>query len=226
MPFAMKPPPTAVMIHGAGGGGWEYDKWRPVFERAGWKVVARDLMPASGGLAKTTLDDYVRQVESWCPKTGEFVLIGASMGGRIALEVATHLKPKGIVLVNSVPPEGMSGRTYPMVVKWANGPLKDTQDSMPDSDRQTILWAWPKWRNESGAVLKAISVGGKISRPSCPMIVVIGESDLDIPPAKSFAVARRFHAKVLKYKGMSHVGPLLSRRAGEVAQDVVKALDR
>ncbi|HWA83232.1 MAG TPA: alpha/beta fold hydrolase, partial [Fimbriimonadaceae bacterium] len=72
--------PVAVMVHGAGGGGWEYRFWQPVFEKAGYRVVARDLVPAKGGLEKTTFDDYVDQI---CRAGGEHpaVLIGASMGG-------------------------------------------------------------------------------------------------------------------------------------------------
>ena len=31
--------PLAVMVHGAGGGGWEYFLWEPVFERAGYEVI-------------------------------------------------------------------------------------------------------------------------------------------------------------------------------------------
>ena len=57
--------PVAVMVHGAGGGGCEYDLWRPIFEKAGYKVIAKDLVPALGGLAKTTFADYVDQVRSW-----------------------------------------------------------------------------------------------------------------------------------------------------------------
>ena len=218
-------PPTVVMIHGAGGGGWEYDKWRPVFERRGWKVVNRDLVPVHGDYARTTLADYVSQVVGWCPAGRPVILIGASMGGRLALEAAPRVHPLAIVLVDSVPPEGHNPRKFPPVVKWAKGPLKDTIDSMPDSDEATIKWAWKKWRDESGQVMASLSRGGKVQTPKCPVIVVIGEKDTDVPPALSRAVARRFHAQVLTYPGMSHVGPLLSRSAARVAADVVKKLE-
>src|SRR5579862_8363577 len=77
--------PVAVMIHGAGGGGWEYKFWKPVFEKAGYRVVTPDLMPAQGGLAKTTFQDYVDQIVA---AGGEHpsVLIGASMGGVLVLK--------------------------------------------------------------------------------------------------------------------------------------------
>src|ERR1044072_9773573 len=53
--------PVAVMVHGAGGGGWEYKFWKPVFEAAGYRVVAPDLIPLKGGHVKTTVDDYLKK---------------------------------------------------------------------------------------------------------------------------------------------------------------------
>ena len=56
---------AALLVHGAGGGGWEYDLWREAFERRGWRVVARDLEPGASGLAATSADDYVGQLAQW-----------------------------------------------------------------------------------------------------------------------------------------------------------------
>lgn len=222
---ALAPKPVAIMIHGAGGGGWEYDKWRPVFTRAGYEVVAKDLVPVKGGYAETRLGDYVRQVVSWCPKDRPVVLIGASMGGMLAQLASSHVKTKAVVLVNSTSPLRKRKRNLPPVVKWANGPLKDTRDSMPDSDEKTILWAWKKWRDESGAVMKALAAGPQVPAFRAPVLVVIGQKDTDIPPAESRRLAAHYRADVLEYQGMSHVGPLLSTRAEEVAQSVVTWID-
>jgi pimeloyl-ACP methyl ester carboxylesterase len=214
-------PPTVVLVHGAGGGGWEWDKWRTPFERGGWRVVAPDLQPTEAGLEGTTFRDYVRQVERWAPKEGDVVLVGASMGGILALKAAEKIRPKAIVLVNAVPPDQSSGKSYPAVVRWANGPLKDSEDSMPDSDPETIRFAWKRWRDESGPVLNEIVRGVAVERPLCPVLVVIGDRDLDIPPASQRQAAERFGADVIEYRGMSHVGPLLGVRAPEVAATVL-----
>lgn len=219
--LAFAPKPVAVMIHGAGGGGWEYDKWRPVFTRAGYEVVAKDLVPVKGGYEKTRLEDYVKQVVAWCPKDRPVVLIGASMGGMLAQLAASRVKTKAVVLVNSTSPESKGKRTLPPVVRWANGPLKDTRDSMPDSDEKTILWAWKKWRDESGAVMEALSAGPQVPPFKAPVLVVIGQNDTDIPPEKSRRLAARYKADLHEYQSMSHVGPLLSTRAEEVAGSVV-----
>ena len=60
-------------------------------------------------------------------------------------------------------------------------------------------------------------------KPACPTLVVIGSKDADIRPSTSLALAEWASADVLLYAGMSHVGPLLSRRAPEVAAEATTA---
>lgn len=215
-------PQTIVMIHGAGGGGWEYDLWRPIFTAAGYRMIANDLQPVAAGLAATTFDDYLAQVISWIPAEEPIILAGASMGGILALQVAQALTPVALILVNSVPPAGVgvpqASQPRPPIVRWANGPLAETRAALFDSDEATIQWAWPRWRDESGAVLNQIAAGIPTQPPACPTLVILGERDTDIPYQTGLALAAWAGADLLLYHGMSHVGPLLSRRAQEVAQ--------
>ena len=53
---------AALLVHGAGGGGWEWNVWRGVFEAAGIAVAAPDLQPVAAGLATTGFDDYLREL--------------------------------------------------------------------------------------------------------------------------------------------------------------------
>ncbi len=223
---APKAPPLAVMIHGAGGGGWEWKFWQEEFEKAGWRVAAPDLMPAEAGLAATRFEDYLAQVESWSEGASEVVLIGASLGGILALKAAERLEPGAVVFVNGVPPKRIprkvTGQPIPEIIRWANGPLQDTIDAMPDSDEATIRWAHPQWRDESGAVVREVREGIEVGAlKNLPMLVVIGERDTDILPASNRAVAARYGADIHAYAGMSHVGPLLSTRAREVARQTL-----
>lgn len=195
-----------------------------MFEKAGYKVVAPDLVPTSKGLAKTTFDDYVNQVV----KSGgsrPHVLVGASMGGVLVLKAAEKLKPRTLVLVCSALPQGVGvtnvREPYPEIIKWANGPYADTVSSMPDSDEATWKFAHPRWRDESGAVLNAIAKGITVAKPTCPTLSVIPEADDTITPENQQALAKWADADTHRYKGMSHVGPLLSKRATEVAQAVL-----
>lgn len=227
---AAAPADVAVMIHGAGGGGWEYDRWRPLFARAGWQVVAPDLVPAKGGLEATTFDDYVQQVTEWVPqKHGRLVLVGASMGGILALKVAERIHADALVLVNSAPPQGIGkpreGNPYPAIVRWANGPIEDTRAALPDGDEATVRWAHPKWRDEAGAAMNTIHNGVPVRPSTVPTLVVLGAEDTDIPLESGLALARWAKADVQLYAGTSHIGPLYGRRAAEIATAVVRWLD-
>ena len=46
-----------LLVHGAGGGGWEWNLWRGVFEAADIAVVAPDLQLVAAGLAATGFGD-------------------------------------------------------------------------------------------------------------------------------------------------------------------------
>lgn len=211
------------MVHGAGGGGWEYRSWAPIFRKSGYVVVARDLVPAAGGLAKTTVDDYLRQIAAWVPKShGRLIFVGASMGGPLALASAVRLKADSLVLVNPVPEIGMKGRTSPAIVRWANGPYKDTVDSMPDSDEATRRFAWKRWRDESGTVLNRLRAGLRPPKYRGRVLMVISGKDTDIAPALSRRTAQRLGAKTILLPKTSHVGPLLGRNGPQVARRVLR----
>jgi pimeloyl-ACP methyl ester carboxylesterase len=221
--------PVAVMIHGAGGGGWEYTVWQKLFEEAGYEVLAFDLVPSEGGYQHTSYPDYVKQVESWVvPGTRPKVVIGASLGGILALSVERTLKPERLILINSALPKPFIEKQAlpppPEIIRWANGPIKDTEDSMPDSDRQTIEFAWKRWRDESGRVIYAIRRGISVPKPKAKTLVIISENDDTVPAAKSQQLAKWLKGDVHFYKGMSHVGPLLARGAPTVAKKALEWL--
>jgi len=216
--------PVAVMIHGAGGGGWEWKFWQEEFERAGWQVVAPDLMPAERGIAATTVEDYIEQVVQAASAAGErLVLIGASMGGILALKAAERMEARAVVLVNSVPPAGVEWsrgqqEEVPDVVEWSNSPLQETEDALWDSSQEVIEWAHERWRDESGAVLRALRDGVPAEKPSCPVLVIASDKDTDIPPEVSRRLAEMLSGDFVLYREMSHVGPLLGTRAHSVAR--------
>ncbi|KAJ1495188.1 Alpha/Beta hydrolase protein [Baffinella frigidus] len=227
---------TAVLVHGAGGGGWEYDLWRGPLAAAGWSVVALDLQPCAAGLAATTLDDYVQQVLGWVAAAApaaphrplRLVLVGASMGGAIVLKAAEALgldSYDAVVLVNAVVPEpyGMpaddpSAPAIEKVKRWAGGAKESTMAAMPDSTPAMQELAHRSWRDESGQALHSSQYGLRCARPPrARLLFVIGEDDTDVPAARQAAWAAGWGGEQLCIAGMGHVSPLLAASAADVA---------
>jgi len=212
--------PVAVCVHGAGGGGWEWAIWARVLSARGWRVVAPDLLPAADGLAATTFDDYRAQVLARCAQAAPLpVLVGASLGGLLALSIATAVDARALVLVNPLPPWGLPADVpTPDVVRWGSARcFAGTRRAMPDADDAARLYAFRGWRDESGSVLDEARRGFAVEAPICPILVIASDLDGDVPPAQSRRLAREFGADFDLVAGASHLGPLLGRSAADVA---------
>jgi pimeloyl-ACP methyl ester carboxylesterase len=215
----------ALLLHGAGGGGWEWNMWRGVFATARIGVSTPELQPAADGLAATTLDDYRRQAQaalSALPRPR--ALVGASLGGLLAAQCAEEAD--ALVLVNPLPPapwaHALPTREWPALVPWRrDARLASTRRALPDADDATALFAFARWRDESGAVLRAVHAGIDAARPSCPVLCVVSTADEDVPPATTRSLAADWGADLIEAASPSHVGPLLGRGAAALAEQVV-----
>lgn len=212
----------AVFVHGAGAGGWEWGAWSRVFEAAGLCVAAPDLRAGADGLEATSLADYSAQVAGWLgavPRTR--LLVGASLGGLLAAMNAGAAD--ALVLVNPMPPTGLpDAPRRPAIVPWRrDASLAGTRRALPDADDAAALFAFRRWRDESGAVLNQAQAGVAVPRPGVPVLVIASEHDEDVPPATSIALAHDWKATTWRLPG-SHAGPLLGRDGADVA---IRALD-
>jgi pimeloyl-ACP methyl ester carboxylesterase len=227
----MKMPPL-LLVHGAGGGAWEWAVWLRVLAAHATHAQALELQPAAAGLAATTLHDYVRQLHAAAAAPGPApVLVGASLGGLLVLMAATSIRPAAVVLVNPLPPAPWhaalpAAGPHPAIIPWARqASLASTRRALPDADEATCEWAWRRWRDESGAVLDAARAGVDVARPQCPMLVIAAEDDREVPPAVSVQVATGWSTDLLRLPRCSHVGPLLGRRATHCARMVQSWLE-
>lgn len=214
----------ALLLHGAGGGGWEWNLWRDVLAASGIEAVTPDLQPVAAGLAVTTFEDYVRQArDALRALPRPRALIGASLGGLLASACADDAD--ALVLVNPLPPQpwavSLPEREWPDIVRWhSDARLVSTRRALPDSDDATALFAFRHWRDESGAVLRTAHTGIDVKQPDCPVLCIVSESDEDVPPALTRELARQWNAELLQAPSPSHVGPLLGRGATAVAAQV------
>ena len=220
---------SILLVHGGGGGGWEWNVWRGVLEAARLQVQAPDLQASAQGLAATTFADYAAQVRAAVERLPRpRALAGASLGGLLAMACADAAD--ALVLVNPLPPSPwhaqLPGREWPDVVPWQrDARLTGTHRAMPDADEATALFAFRHWRDESGAVLRHAYAGDEIARPACPVLFVLSQVDDDVPPSIPSAMAAAWSSDVLQTVSPSHVGPLLDRHAAGIAAQAVEWLN-
>ncbi len=217
-----------VFVHGAGGGPWEWRFWREIFDRNDWRVSAVQLSPATFGLAETSFDTYLKQLVTLLEGSPARspVLIGASMGGLLALKAASSVRASALVLVNSVPPLGNPHWpprkvVFPDIITWGSRNTSDsTQRAMPDADDETVSWVSRQWRDESGLVMREMYAGLACDIPDAPCLVVLGGNDEEVPAEAGAALAQQLNADLLRFDGVSHIGALLGARAPLIAEMV------
>ncbi len=222
--------PRVVLIHGAGGGGWEWSIWTRVWAAAGWRDLrAIELQPAPAGLAATCFDHYLDQVCT-AAAGAPVVLAGASLGGLLALCAAPRVNCRALVLVNPLPPLEEAGAwaapTWPGdIVPWGReASLAGTRRAMAGADDDAALFAFRHWRDESAAVLRDACAGREVTSTGCPLLVIASEGDQDVPVDLSTRLALRLAGSLQRYAG-GHLEPLLGRTANSTAAHAVSWLN-
>jgi len=216
---------AALLVHGAGGGGWEWRIWQGVWRAHGIAATAPDLQPAPADIDTTQWQDYDAQVgRALDALPRPRVLVGASLGGLLAMRHASAAD--ALVLINPLPPSPwhreLPARDWPDVVRWRrDARLDSSRRAMADADMASVLFAFRHWRDESGAVLRQVQAGIHIARPACPVLVMASSRDDDAPPATTRALAAAWQADAVSSAATTHVGPLLGRSAAADAAQAV-----
>ncbi|MGH8029210.1 MAG: alpha/beta hydrolase [Arenimonas sp.] len=231
MPDAATRPARAVlMVHGAGGGGWEWNIWARVFTAAGWSVRAPDLEPSAEGLVATRLAHYQAQVSAQLAALPRpRALVGASLGGLLALRCADAAD--ALVLVNPLPPQPWHTmlpvpRTSDAIEAWgARANLAGTRRAVPDAGTGAAWHAFRRWRDESGAVIAQARAGVECAVPSCLVLVLAADADVEVPVEACKSIAAWCGGEARTLEGGSHVGALMGRHAAAIAADVVTWLN-
>lgn len=217
----------AICVHGAGAGGWEWNVWIRVLGAYGIDARAPDLCLHPGGLAQTSFSHYREQVVRWvadaASDVGGVVVIGASLGGLLALSIAAQARVVAAILINPMPPLGVIakplGEPFPRLIPWGSErSFAGTRRAMPDANAAATLYAFRRWRDESGIVLEQARGGIAIEAPACPLLVLASSDGDDVPPIVSRALAVRYAADHERLEGCSHLGPMLGTRAAEIAE--------
>ncbi|WP_047393101.1 alpha/beta fold hydrolase [Chitinibacter sp. ZOR0017] len=107
--------PPLLLLHGAFAGAWCWQGVQAQLAAAGYTSHALSLRghgQSSGfwELAHNQLGDYLADVRQALAQIGEpCILLGHSLGGYLAQEIARATPPKALILLASIPPYGLAG---------------------------------------------------------------------------------------------------------------------
>jgi len=230
----MKKPPV-LMIHGAFCGPWSLDGLKEKFKAAGYAVTApplrfHDHSPPPEALATTSLADYAADLEQEVRALGAPpILIGHSMGGLLAQQLAARVKSAALILLAPSAPWGVApttlfeiGASHAMHLRpgYWNAVLEPSRDvalasSLDRLPRHMRDEVFGRFVPESGrATFEIMSWGLDLNRGSgvdadavtAPLLFLTGSEDKINPPSTVACIAalykERATAEVLD--GMGH----------------------
>lgn len=240
-----------VMLHGASEGGWCFDSFRTPFEAKGWTVHAPDLTghgkdkdDAKTKLKGVGLAEYYAELE---PLLKSFatppVLLGHSMGGLLAQQLAASGLASALVLISPAPHSGILPATDDeknLAQGFMTIPSFWTTVISPDFDLACIysLNCVPKDRQrevfdkfgpESGLAyfqmffwMVDTKGAAKVETAAvrCPVLCVVGAEDHLVAPATVKATAQSYSQAVLwQEPGHGHMLPV-EPGAAEIARRI------
>jgi pimeloyl-ACP methyl ester carboxylesterase len=229
-------PGTIVMIHGAFSGGWCFANFADALDEHGWTCHAPDLRFHAPGeisetdprLARTSIADYTADIAQTLQGLPEKpVLMGHSMGGVIAQQLAAQGHARALVLLASCAPWGIlpSSAEERAVATglMSAGPFWTqalhpvfavaAKDSLANLDPTTQRQVFDRMGAESGRALfelffwmfdgnRATEVDAE--RGTCPVLVIAGSQDKVISPETGRRIAGRYGDRATFHEAARH----------------------
>lgn len=227
--------PLVLFIHGTGGSG---RAWANQIRRLSQthKVVAVDL-PGYGeselGEAIHATGDYVPFLDAWMGSAGweSAVVVGSSMGGRLALQLALDYphRVKALVLVNS---SGLRLADHPMMSPANVSPETFMKALFHRPSHQFVaaravstLPPWYDTMKRLNAAGPNPDLAGRLGEIRVQTLILWGEHDQVIPPPYAEAFHQGIANSQLKWlESCGHV-PMLER-PGEVNDALMEFLSQ
>jgi pimeloyl-ACP methyl ester carboxylesterase len=224
-----------VVLHGFGVESMLYAQALGRLTRLGFRVVAIDV-PGHGrsdGVGPApALSAYVERIEGALKRLriGRHVLVGHSLGGRLALELAAADPTRALGVVLLAPITGAPWDRLQGVLRWSPPALAgygvlaalDVASTVPlrsdrlqslklsrrvvPSVRSMVLRPWNAWAAVT-AILRAPASTATLDRvraAAIPSVVVHGERDHLVPVAAARSTARRLDAAFVRVEHVGH----------------------
>ncbi len=223
--------PPLVFVHGAFAGAWCWaEHFLPYFAEQGWAAHAFSLRGHGGSdgherLLWTSLGEYV---DDLAEVVGQLdappVLVGHSMGGMIIQKYLERAEAPAVVLMASVPPEGLLGSSMQLALSdpwlaWElyliefGGPYFATlggarralfSETLPTAQ---VAHYFGRFQAESQRVLMDMSwydLPRRRRSPEAPTLVLGAERDALVPSWQVESTGRAFGVRPEFFPGMAH----------------------
>ncbi len=217
----------AIFVHGAGGGGWQWQIWARVLATHGLTPVLLTLKQRKD-VGSTRLADYRDQLQALIVGAySNCVVIGASMGGALALDVPGGDQLAARIAINPPLDTNILSQKYSQksgIKPWSKGLTRSTWQSL-QSDFFSRQYAHARWRDESNAVLYDLAHWQLDSRPDQPSLILHGANDSGCPMNAVQDLQMRFFCDALLVPEAGHLEPVLGAQALVCARRVAGWID-
>ena len=222
---------SILFLHGMWHGAWCWEPhFMPYFSELGYNVYAMSLRnhagsEQKGGIWKVRMKDYVEDLRQAVESVeGNPILIGHSMGGFIVQKYLEKYDAPSVVLLASVPPQGIIAptlkvlKTFPFTFLKANLTVNLTHIIANKENAKHLLFSddisdaeLTEYHSKMGneAYLGYIEMLGlslpKVNKMHIPPMLVVGaENDAVVSKINVEKTAKRYHADMKMIPNVAH----------------------
>ncbi len=217
-----------LFIHGRHGSAVDWKYYLEFFSKKGWRCYTVSLrghyMSKPVNISKISFMDYVQDIKEVVHAIKQPpVIIGFSMGGRVAQKYSESHKVKALILLNSTEPKGTMRRTAsPSLLEKIPDIVSPDKEALmqaigEDMDEKELDNIYKTLSKESGRVIREMMTGIEVNphNISCPVLVIDTDS-----LAKCKRLAGFYNADYIFIKGINHSGVIWGQRWEEIATEI------
>ena len=214
-----------LCLHGLFAGSWVYERLLPLIAERGHPAAALSFRghppaPPIPAIGRTSIAAYCHDAAEAARALDRPIVIGHSLGGLVALLLASRNLVRAVVLVSSAPPRGITVLSPALLLRMprylpallfsrAFLPRPNDLDALvlnrvpaSERDRYRVLFVPDSGRAARQAALGTSDADLSGARP--PLLVVNGDEDRFVPLGVARRIAQRYDAPLHVARGHGH----------------------